>query len=92
MLGSNCLDICWVGVAHGNTAHVDTTLNVEESFVAPGGVPRVLNNPVVHAALISAVSYSEDGVVDIRCTVGAVGGVVGSRSVVHEVVDDLEGN
>ena len=36
-----------VGVALGDTAHVHTTLNLEESIIAPLGTPRVLDKPVI---------------------------------------------
>ena len=48
--GADFLDRLGVGVAGGDTAHVDTTLDVEEAFVTPGSIPRVLDDPVVFAS------------------------------------------
>jgi len=60
------MDTPGVTVALSNAAHVDATLDLEESFVAPGGAPGVLDVPELHAScLIIAVAYGQDGVVDV---------------------------
>ena len=59
-----------VAVALSDAAHVDATLNLEETLVAPLRAPRVLDQPVVKSRVsVVSVSNSEHGMIDI---VGAV--------------------
>jgi len=82
-----------VAVALSDSAHVHAALDPEEALVAPVGAPRVLDDPVVHAAgTVGAVADGKDGVVDVSSAVLAVRGGVHARGVVHEVVDNLESN
>lgn len=82
-----------IGVAHCDSAHVDATLDFEKSLVTPISAPRVLDNPVVHAALqINTVSNSQNGVVNTLLSVTASVRSVNSRSIGEEIIDDLESN
>ena len=80
------------GVALGNTAHVHASLDLEEALVTPAGAPRVLNDPVVHARLVSAEANSQHGVVHVLRLVLAGVRDVDAGGVVTEAVDNLEGD
>ena len=84
-------DVHWEGVANGDTAHVDASLNLEETLVAPFGSPRVLDDPVIFTFL-RTVADSEHGMVDVLSGVLAGLGCVNSSLVVSESINNLEGN
>ena len=82
-----------IAVALGNTAHVDTALDLEEALVTPAGAPRVLNIPEVKTGVcISSVTNGEHGVVDVTRSVLAAGRSVDTTGIRGEVIDDLEGD
>ena len=82
-----------VGVAHGNAAHVNATLDHKEAVHAPVRAPRVLDEPVVEAAgRVVSVADGQHGVVHIHGCVAANGARVDARGVRAEVIGDLEGD
>jgi hypothetical protein len=85
------LDISGERVADGDTAHVDSSGDLEETLVSPVGTPGVLNDPVVLAILIT-VSNGKHSMVNI--TSGVLAGIrgVNTSGIVSETIDDLEGN
>jgi len=85
-------DFIWIGVADSDTAHVDASLDLEETFVSPLSAPGVLDNPVWSAIISSSIADSEDSVVNILSGVLADAGLVDSGLVITEVTDDLESN
>jgi len=88
---TNLGDFDWVGVADGDTAHVHSSLDLEETFVSPVSTPRVLDEPVVHT-IEGAITDGKNSVVDVRRAVFACSGRVDTTSVVSEAIDDFESN
>ena len=87
------LDVVGEGVAHGHTAHVHASLDLEEALVSPGVAPGVLDNPVVKSGLgAGTISYGNNSVVDVGGSVLASVRSVNSFTVVSESIDHLEGN
>lgn len=91
LLLTNLGNLDWVGVADGNTAHVDSSLNLEETLVSPVSAPRILDEPVIDT-IKGAIADGENCMVDIRWTVLALGGAIDATFVVSEISNDLEGN
>lgn len=91
MLSGKLLDLGWERVALSHTAHVDASLDLEESIVTPVSSPGVFDDPVVNT-VFGSVSNGDDSVVDIGWGVLAYVRGVYSTGVVSESIDDLEGN
>lgn len=88
---TNLGDFNWVRVADGDTAHVDSSLDLEETFVSPVSTPRVLDEPVVHT-IEGAITDGKNCMVDVRWAVFARSGRVDTTSIVSEAIDDFESN
>lgn len=84
-------DLLWIGVADSDSAHVDTSLNLEVAFVSPVNSPRVLDKPVWNIVL-NSVSNSKDSMVHILSGVLAYLGGIDASLVVPEAVNYLKGN
>jgi hypothetical protein len=52
------------GIANGDTTHVYSSLNFEETGISPFNTPRVLDNPIVNS-IFSTISNSKDCMVNI---------------------------
>lgn len=91
MGGSKLDDLIWERIAHSDTAHVVSSLHLEVALITPVTAPGVLDNPVVHA-ILSSITDSEHGVVDILGSVLASFGGIDTSLVVSEAIDDLEAN
>ena len=62
-----------VRVAHSDSAHIDSSLNLEEPFISPVCSPRVAHEPVIKPRLlICAVAYDRNSMVYIYATVSWV--------------------
>ena len=87
----NLLNRLGVAIALGDAAHVDATLNLEETLITPDSSPGVLNQPVVKSRRsVISVSNGKHGMVDIIGAVLADCRIVNSSSDVREVISDLE--
>ena len=80
-----------IGVALGRGAHVDVSLHLEESIVAPSCSPGILYVPELHSVL-STVSDGQHCVIHIFLGLSALVGGIHSGFVVLEPSDDLVGD
>jgi len=84
------LDLGWERIALSDSAHVDSSLNLEETVVSPIGSPGILDDPVVDTIFSGSISYGNDGVVDIRWRILAYVRCINTARIVSESINDLE--
>jgi len=82
-------DIVRVGVALGNTAHIDTSFHLEISLISPFFRPWVLDYPVVNS-VFSTISNSQNSVINFFWLGSTVLRSINPWGVSWESSDDLE--
>lgn len=80
-----------VGVALGDSAHVSSSLHLEETLIAPSRTPRVFDVPEVHT-ILRAKSSCQNCMVDVLSSGSTVASFVDTSFVVFEASNDLERN
>lgn len=64
-------NIIWEGIADCDSTHVNTSLYLKVSILSKSGSPRILNNPIIHAILMS-ITNCKDGVINIHRSILAI--------------------